>query len=47
MEGKAPKKVTDRDLVYNGGPQRGALWFERMKVDHKKEILDGARRRFE
>ena len=45
MEGKPPKKVTDRDLQYNGAPQRGALWFERMKVDHKQEILDGARRR--
>lgn len=45
MEGKPPKKVTDRDLQYNGAPQRGAFWFERMKVDHKQEILDGARRR--
>ncbi len=24
--------------------QRGAKWFERMKVGHKKEILDGAKK---
>lgn len=45
MIGKAPKKVTDIDLVYVGGPQRGSFWFERMKIDHKQEIIDGARRR--
>ncbi len=25
--------------------QRGAMWFERMKAGHKKEILDGARKK--
>ncbi|MNV62286.1 hypothetical protein D3C71_1548270 [compost metagenome] len=44
MVGPAPKQVTDRDLVYTGGPMRGSFWFERMKVDHKQEILNGARR---
>lgn len=24
--------------------QRGGLWFERMKIDHKKEILEGAKK---
>ena len=45
MVGKAPKKVTDIDLVYIGGPQRGSFWFERMKIDHKQEIINGAKRR--
>lgn len=45
MIGKAPKKATDIDLVYVGGPQRGSYWFERMKIDHKQEIIDGAKRR--
>ena len=25
-------------------PQRGAKWFERMKIDHKAEILRGAKK---
>lgn len=44
MVGKAPKQVTDKDLVYTGGPIRGSFWFERMKIDHKKSILKGAGR---
>jgi len=42
MVGKAPKQVTDKDLVYTGGPMRGAFWFERMKADNKEQILEGA-----
>lgn len=42
MVGKAPKKLTDKDLQYHGAPMRGALWFERMKTDHKKDIKRGA-----
>jgi len=42
MVGPAPKQVTDKDLVYTGGPMRGAFWFERMKGDHKEAILAGA-----
>lgn len=38
------KIITDRELKYNGAPKRGKLWFERMKADHKEEILKGARR---
>lgn len=45
MVGKAPKKVTDIDLAYAGEPQKGSFWFERMKIDHKQEIIDGAKRR--
>lgn len=45
MVGRPPKKVTDKDLRYNGEPQRGSYWFERMKIDHKKEIIEGANRR--
>lgn len=33
------KVLTDRNLKYNGAPKRGAFWFERMKADHKDEIL--------
>lgn len=36
------KVVTDKELTYHGAPKRGKLWFERMKADHKKEILHGA-----
>ncbi len=38
------KTLTDRPINYNGAPKRGRLWFERMKVDHKKTILEGARK---
>lgn len=42
---KGERKVqTGRELRYVGAPKRGKLWFERMKADHKQEILDGARR---
>ena len=27
-----------------GNGQRGRLWFERMKADHKEQILQGAKR---
>lgn len=27
---------------FNGAPQRGAKWFERMKINHKAAILRGA-----
>jgi hypothetical protein len=40
---KGEKKIlTDVDLKYNGAPKRGAFWFERMKADHKDDILKGA-----
>lgn len=42
MVGPAPKKVTDKNLTYHGGGLRGSHWFERMKADHKDEILRGA-----
>ena len=32
------KVLTDRDMVYNGGPQRGPYWFEQMKANHGKAI---------
>lgn len=46
MVGKPPKQLTDRDLTYDKtkNPQAGAFWFERMKADHKQDILAGARR---
>ncbi|UTY39387.1 minor capsid protein [Allocoprobacillus halotolerans] len=42
MIGPAPKKLTDIDLTYEGAPQRGAFWFERMKANDAKVILKGA-----
>ena len=44
MIGKAPKKITNIPLTYTGAPNRGAKWFERMKVKDKKDILKGAGR---
>lgn len=44
MVGPAPKKVTDKDLTYNGAPMRGAFWFERMKADRGEEIVKGAQK---
>lgn len=38
MIGKAPKKVTNRDLKYNEAPKRGAEWDKRMWNDRGKEI---------
>lgn len=42
MVGKAPKKLTNIPLTYQGAPQRGSKWFERMKAKHKVDILKGA-----
>lgn len=44
MIGRAPKTVTNIPLTYTGAPNRGAKWFERMKVKDKKDILKGAGR---
>lgn len=44
MVGSAPKTVTDKDLTYYGGPQRGAFWFERMKAAEGQEIVQGAQK---
>lgn len=32
----------DRNMNFQGAPQRGAYWFERMKADHRDDILRGA-----
>jgi len=40
MVGRAPKVLTARKLTYHGAPMRGAFWFERMKKDKGKQILD-------
>lgn len=42
MIGRAPKKVISAKLTYHGAPMRGAFWFERMKKDKGKQILDKA-----
>lgn len=44
MVGRPPKQVTNKNLQYTGAPQRGAKWFEVMKVNHKEDIFRGARR---
>lgn len=36
------KVVTGKNLTYRGGGLRGAFHFERMKVDHREDILKGA-----
>lgn len=36
------KQPTGENLHYQGEPQRGAFWFERMKTDHATDILKGA-----
>jgi hypothetical protein len=42
---KGEKKIlTDKDMVYNGAPQRGPHWFDRAKADNKEDILEGARK---
>lgn len=46
LYGKAPKHVTDEDIHYHGEPQRGKLWFERMKTAHKATILKNCQRFF-
>lgn len=33
------KVPTDRELTYAGAPMRGKKFFERMKADHKDDIL--------
>lgn len=40
------KVITDKDLKYDKSrhPQAGPFWFERMKAEHKEEILNGARK---
>lgn len=36
------KIVIDKNLEYNGAPDRRAFYFERMKRAHEKDILKGA-----
>lgn len=40
------KHPTGRPLKYNTSkhPLAGKMWFERMKADHRQDILDGARK---
>lgn len=40
------KQPTNRKLTYNKDkhPLAGSFWFERMKADHKKDILEGAKK---
>ena len=37
------KVPTGKELTYAGAPMRGKKWFERMKSDHKEDILQSAR----
>lgn len=36
------KVPTGKELTYAGAPMRGKKWFERMKADHKDDILRAA-----
>lgn len=35
------KHPTGRKLTYNGAPERGAFWFERMKAESGEDIIRG------
>lgn len=37
------KVPTGKELTYAGAPMRGKKWFDRMKADHKDDILRAAR----
>ena len=39
-----PKHLTGRPLTYNGAPERGSFWFERMMAEHKRDIIREAAR---
>lgn len=39
------KVPTEKELKYTGAPMRGKKWFDRMKADHKDDILEAARAR--
>lgn len=36
------KKAPLKELTYAGAPMRGKKWFDRMKADHKDDILETA-----
>lgn len=36
------KVPTNREIQYIGAPMRGKKWFDRMKADHKDDILQAA-----
>lgn len=36
------KVPTDKELTYAGAPMRGKKFFDRMKADHKEDILQAA-----
>lgn len=41
------KVPTDLELKYTGAPIRGKKWFDRMKADHKGDILEAAQARMD
>lgn len=40
MVGKMPKKLTDKNLTYQYGPQRGSFWMQRTLNEDKADIED-------
>lgn len=38
------KVPTGKELTYTGAPMRGKKWFERMKTDHKDDILESVQK---
>ena len=38
------KVPTGKELTYAGAPMRGKKWFERMKTDHKDDILESVQK---
>ncbi|MEG2716917.1 MAG: minor capsid protein [Eubacterium sp.] len=39
MVGRAPKKVTKKNLKFAGAPMRGPFWVNRMWADNKQQVL--------
>ena len=38
------KVPTEKELTYAGAPMRGKKWFDRMKADHKDDVLNAVQK---
>lgn len=44
---KVNKRLTDRDMVYQGAPIRGPKWVERAWIDNGQQVIDQLQRRLD
>lgn len=44
---KVNKRLTDRDMVYQGAPIRGPKWVERAWIDNGQQVIDLLQRRLD